>query len=66
MPHHTKTLGGCGVPKVRFVPLVGEFAYTNYALLLSHVINLPCLAHSAYLSVYLFTTAVYAVKQDQR
>jgi len=66
MPHHTKTLGGCGVPKVWFVPLVGEFAYTNYALLLSHVINLPCLAHSAYLSVYLFTTAVYAVKQDQR
>jgi hypothetical protein len=66
LPHHTKTLGGCGVAKVWFVPLVDEFAYTNGALLLSHVINLLCSAHSAYLSVYLFTTAVYAVKQNQR
>jgi hypothetical protein len=65
MPHHTKTLGGCGVPKVWFVPLVGEFAHTNFALLLSHVINLPC-SGTLRVSEYLFTTAVYAVKQDQR
>ncbi|ETW97714.1 MAG: hypothetical protein ETSY2_44085 [Candidatus Entotheonella gemina] len=47
LPHHAKTLSRCGVPQVGLMLLVGEFADTDCAVLLRHIVNLPYAAHSA-------------------